>query len=98
MRQYLPLEDDVFSSVMRRVVYRLIALHYKRHPFQWQGYAPSRVYELGKQLQAEFPSLMPWFLFFSKNMAHGCTTTFLRDCELPDAPRALHKRRIHRPR
>lgn len=96
MRVFKPLHDDVFSSVCRRIVYRLIELAYKRNPDSFTKYAPDAVYGLGHIHRTLFPELWPWFLFFSKNMACGCTTQFLRDCALPDAPRSVHKRRLHR--
>lgn len=92
-----PLHQAPFSSVMRRVTYHLIRGDYFSRPADYARYAPDAVYTLGQRYRAQFPYLFPWFLYFSKNMAHGLTTAFLRDCEIEEAPRVVHKRRIHRP-
>lgn len=97
-RDVSPLPNVPFSKAMRRVVYQLIRADYRRQPGLYTSYPPTRVYDLGQTYRMLFPALYPWFLYFSKNMAAGCKLDFLRDCSIEDGPRAVHKRRIHRPR
>lgn len=97
-KPYYPIHQErAFSKVMRRIVYHLIRGNYARLPEQYATHPPTAVYNLGQTYRMLFPALYPWFLYYSKNMASGCSTSFLRDCEIEDAPRAVNKRRIHRP-
>jgi len=98
MRAYCPIIDRPFSETMRRVVYRLIVQAYKREQWPPNAYFPRLIHTLGQSYQLLFPELWPWFLFYSKNVAQGFKLGELRDSPLPDAARAVHKRRIHRPR
>lgn len=98
MRQYVHLHDErSWSRLYRRIVYRLIRGRYSKQPEFFKPYPPLAIHALGKEYQTLFPELFPWFLFFSKNMAAGLKAEFLRDCEIEDAPRIVHKRRVHRP-
>jgi len=98
MKAYYPITGRPFSETMRRVVYKLIILAYRREQWPPNAYFPQLILTLGQSHRLLFPDLLPWFLFYSKNVAQGIKLSDLRDSTLPNTARAVHKRRIHRPR
>jgi hypothetical protein len=98
MRQRIHLASEkVLSRVCRRIVFRLISRNYARYPATYNSHPPTTIYNLGQEYRMLFPALYPWFLYYSKNVQHGCKLVWLRDCDIEEAPRAVHKRRVHRP-
>lgn len=92
------IEDDSYTNVVRRVTYRLIEIDYRRDPNNYR-YPPGAILALTEPIRSQFPAIYFMSLAAVKWLMNdlGTLKQWLAHDYGPGL-RALHKRRVPRPR